>query len=140
LSARPFVLDASVALSWYLDPATPRLALRVRQHLENGGRAVVPVLWHLEIANACVSATRRGAAGANVAACLNQLQYLLRTSIETNTDIPTISELVDVARALQLTAYDALYIHLAERLGLPLATLDQSLAHAARKFAIVLFA
>ena len=37
-----------------------------------------------------------------------------------------------------LTAYDAAYLELAMRLGLPLATGDRSLAAAARRAAVVL--
>ena len=44
-----FVLDASVALRWFLDDPVSPYANRVKQFLIKGGRAVVPALWHLEI-------------------------------------------------------------------------------------------
>jgi predicted nucleic acid-binding protein len=41
-------------------------------------------------------------------------------------------EVVALARLRKLTVYDATYLELALRTGLPLATLDQDLASAAR--------
>jgi predicted nucleic acid-binding protein len=43
------------------------------------------------------------------------------------------SVITDLARSERLTAYDAAYLELALRLGLPLATLDRDLAVAARR-------
>jgi predicted nucleic acid-binding protein len=40
------------------------------------------------------------------------------------------------ARAFQLTVYDACYLELARRVGLPLATLDKGLSAAAAKAGI----
>ena len=55
-----FVLDASVALGWILDNPVPRLATRAKQALLSGTRAVVPALWHLEIAKSLIVAEREG--------------------------------------------------------------------------------
>jgi len=43
-----FVLDASVALRWFLDNPLSSYANRVKQLLIKGDRALVPALWHLE--------------------------------------------------------------------------------------------
>ena len=54
-----FVLDASVALPWFLDNPMPTYAKRVKQLLIRGERAVVPALWHLEMSNGLAMAERR---------------------------------------------------------------------------------
>lgn len=54
-----FVLDASVALRWFLDDPVPNYANRIKQLFLKGARAVVPALWHLEMSNGLVVAERR---------------------------------------------------------------------------------
>ena len=54
-----FVLDASVALAWFVNNPVPPYALRVRQLLLDGARALVPALWQLEMANGLAVAERR---------------------------------------------------------------------------------
>ena len=46
-----FVLDASVALAWFVDHPVAAYAVRVRKSLARDARALVPGLWHLEMAN-----------------------------------------------------------------------------------------
>jgi len=46
-------------------------------------------------------------------------------------DVPDMVQVVALAAATGLTAYDASYLWLARRLGAPLVTLDQALARAA---------
>jgi hypothetical protein len=53
-----FVLDASVALRWFLDHPVPVYANRVKQVFLKGIRAVVPALWHLEMSNGLVVAEK----------------------------------------------------------------------------------
>lgn len=55
-----FVLDASVALAWFLDQPVPAYAQRVRTALLKGERAAVPSRWHLEMANGFAVSERRG--------------------------------------------------------------------------------
>ena len=55
-----FVLDASIALAWFIDPVVAPLAERVQRFLLQDTRAVVPHLWRTEIANGFVVAVKRG--------------------------------------------------------------------------------
>ena len=55
-----FVLDASVALAWFVDHPVAAYAVRVRKSLARDAQAVVPGLWHLEMANGLAVAERRG--------------------------------------------------------------------------------
>jgi hypothetical protein len=66
--------DASITLGWILDNPIPPPATRAKQALLSGVRAVVPALWHLEIANALAVAERRGImSGSDVVLSLQQL-------------------------------------------------------------------
>ncbi|MFZ0774109.1 MAG: type II toxin-antitoxin system VapC family toxin [Candidatus Sulfotelmatobacter sp.] len=129
-----FVLDASVALAWFIDNPTPPLAERIRQALLQGGKAVVPALWHPEMANGLVVAERRGTlSAAGTAQAIEQIGLLLGPTIERAVDVVSIKQALGTARTFQLTAYDAVYLETALRQELPLATLDRQLLTAASK-------
>lgn len=132
-----FVLDASVALAWVLDNPIPPYALDVRRALGNGKRALVPALWHLEVANGLVSAERRhDLVAADLIDALATLQATAVQVLDTDMTLTTLAEAVANARSSQLTAYDAVYLNLARRDGLPLATLDKRLRKAATRVGI----
>jgi predicted nucleic acid-binding protein len=124
-----FVIDCSVCLPWYIEDEASEFCARLAGTL---GRAEiwVPPLWRPEFASAVINAERRRritadrrrAVLANAAGLPLQIDY----------DIPTVTELDDLASAHDLTPYDALYFELARRRKLPLATLDAALVKAAR--------
>ena len=129
-----FVLDASVALAWFVDNPVAPYATRVKQSLVRDARAVVPGLWHLEMANGFAVAERRGIlTSANATAAILVLEQLLAHAIESNADFVSIRQALATARAFQLSAYDAFYLDTARRERLPLATLDRKLLAAARQ-------
>jgi predicted nucleic acid-binding protein len=129
------VVDSSVALSWcFDDEASPATEAVLDQIRREGG--VVPSLWHLELANVLLRAERRGR---NIPGGITaRLEYVGRLRIET--DGETVGrawrEILALARAEGLTTYDAAYLELAARRGLPLATKDQALAEAARRVGV----
>jgi len=126
------VLDASVALAWFIGHPIPANAARVRKVLAEGGRAVVPSLWHVEVPNGFIVAERRGViSAADTAQALQQLELLLSRSIESIHGPISLRRAVTAARQFRLTAYDACYLELARDMQLPLATLDRKLADAA---------
>jgi predicted nucleic acid-binding protein len=134
-----FVLDASVALAWFIDSPVPPYAIHVKQVLLHGARAVVPVLWHLEMANGLVGAERkRILTAAEASRCLTNLELLLAQCIETSSVFATMRQALTTARAFQLSAYDAAYLDTARDEKLPLATLDKSLRAAAESSGIEL--
>ena len=134
-----FVLDASVALAWFLDDPVAPLALRVKQALIAEARAVVPALWHLEMANGLVVAERRRIlTAADVIRSLVNLEQLA-AQIETSGDLIPGRQALTTARSFQLSAYDAVYLDTARNQGLPLATLDRSMRTAAGRAAVELF-
>ena len=134
-----FVLDASVALAWFLDNPVAPLALQVKQALVAGARAAVPALWHLEMANGLVVAERRSIlTPSEVIRSLINIEQLT-TQIETISDVIPARQAVSTARSFQLSAYDAVYLDTARNEGLPLATLDRSMRTAAVRAAVELF-
>ncbi len=135
-----FVLDASVALRWFLDHPVAPYAGRVKQSLLDGALAVVPALWHLEMANGLAGAERRGIlTAADADRCLVHLEQLLFKTIESETEFFPVRQAFATARTSHLSAYDAVYLDTARRLGLPLATLDQRLRAAATQAGVELF-
>lgn len=126
-----FVLDASVAIAWcFEDESTPASRALLASLPE--GSAVVPPLWHCEVANALLTAERRGRIDAPSAA--HFLRLLERLPIHTDSESTghAFGATQQMARTHALTAYDAAYLELAHRLALPLATRDEALAQAAR--------
>lgn len=136
---RRFVLDASVALAWFLDNPVSVYAVRVKRDLLAGARAVVPALWHLEMANGLVVAERRGILTATEASrSLIDIEHLT-VQIETISDLVSARKALSTARSFLLSAYDAVYLDTARQGGLPLATLDKSLRAAASQADVELF-
>jgi len=128
-----FVLDASVALRWFLDNPLPPYAKRVMQLVIKGQRAVVPALWHLEMTNGLGVAERRSIlTGADVEHALLNIEQLLARAIDTDSALISVRQSLSTARAFQLSAYDAVYLDLARREKLPLASLDEQLRSAAK--------
>jgi len=125
----PFVVDASVALAWcFEDEATPQTEA-VLDRLSHD-TAVVPSLWELEVSNVLLAGERRDrlteSQSARFVALLAQLPILVDTA---SVDVGAV---LAAGRQHLLTAYDAAYLVLAEREGVPLATLDARLRAAAQ--------
>lgn len=134
-----FILDASVALAWVLDQPVPVHALEVREELRKGRRGLVPMLWHLEVANGLAMAERRkDLSSADVEAALEQMELTARSGLDTDASTISLQAALNSARTHQLTAYDAVYLELARRERLPLATLNKNLRVAARKAGVEL--
>lgn len=132
-----FVLDASVALAWFIDRPVDAYGVEVREKIQRGDRAVVPQLWETEFANGVLMAERRKLMTSSEGdQCMVEMEQLRLTSIEADSGFRSIRDVLNVARALQLTVYDACYLELARRVGLPLATLDKRLSAAAAKAGI----
>ena len=127
----PFVLDASVALSLIFEDEFSPHSDAVAETLKRG-QAVVPVVWPLEIANAILTAVRRGRIPEMDAPLLIGSMGRLRVTIDRGIAPEFLAQTtLTVGLAHRLSAYDASYLELATRRGLPLATQDQKLIQAA---------
>jgi len=127
-----FVVDASVSLAWGLEDESNEYTDAVLDALENG-KALVPCIWLLEVSNALLVAERRGRVTQAMVAGF--LEYLRSLPIV----VGIFGEVLLLAREQGLSVYDAAYLDLALRRGLPLATQDQVLREAARRMGVELF-
>jgi len=126
-----FVLDCSVAISWFEKNSIEENETRLEAQLRSQG-AVVPALWHLEFGNVLAMSERRGQITAEQLVSI--VEFVKELPITTETDYDrALDEVLDLARAESLTTYDAAYLELAMRREIPLATLDKKLAKAAAK-------
>jgi predicted nucleic acid-binding protein len=127
-----FVLDCSIAVSWCFEdeasPATDALLERVRDE-----GALIPALWHLELGNVLLQAERRGRIEPSDVGLRLDLLMTLPILTDDGGTARALREVLTLARAEKLTTYDAAYLELAMRQGLPLATKDHLLIQAAHR-------
>ena len=130
-----FVLDASVALAWCFEdentPSARQILARLRAEA-----ASVPATWPIEVANVLALAERRRritpADSAEFIARLEDVAIL----VDGETSSRAFGRVLDLAREERLTAYDAAYLELAMRLGVPLASKDANLCNAAQRLGV----
>lgn len=130
-----FVLDASIALSWCFKNEATTDADRVLDRLETEA-ATVPAIWHLEIANVLALSERRGRITPANSSEFIALLETLDVVVDEETPSRALGRVLDLARAERLTAYDAAYLELAMRLGIPLASKDADLCDAAERLGV----
>jgi predicted nucleic acid-binding protein len=121
-----FILDGSLALAWYFKDEADAYADAVAACFP-AARAAVPLVWPLEVANALLMGERRQRS--TEAQATKWLGYVrsLPIAVDDETNHRAWGEVLSLARAHRLSAYDAAYLELALRRGLPLATLDDKL-------------
>ena len=131
------VVDSSATLAWVYSEETTEAISEVLARLTDRG-AWVPALWRLEVANVLQMNVRRGRHDAAFRdAALTDLA-MLPISIDPETDQQAWGATVRLAARHRLTVYDAAYLELAQRRGLPLATLDKELRDAATAEGVIL--
>ncbi len=133
------VLDASFTFQWlFQDEASPEGYAALAVVGREG--AVIPALWFIEVTNVLGMAERRGRIQPDG---LQDALRLLRSLPLTVDEPPSLAwsePVLQLMRARRLTAYDATYLELASRRGLPLATKDRDLLAAAPAVGVPLFA
>ena len=123
-------MDASVTGAWCIpDESTPSTE-SVLDRIEADG-AIVPGIWPLEVTNMLLIAERRGRLSFAETTRLVEFLSELPITIDTDGLARTFYSVPALARTHRLSSYDASYLELAMRRGLPLATLDKDLAKAA---------
>jgi predicted nucleic acid-binding protein len=131
------VVDSSAALAWVLPGEATAATDALLATIGDTG-AVVPGLWPLEVANVLWSSERRGRI--TLAERMQSLGILaeLPIQIDDRTAALAFGPTSALAAGRDLTIYDACYLELALRLGLPLASLDKRLCQAARAAGVAL--
>ena len=124
------VIDSSLTLTWFFEDERTDATLALLDRVQQSG-AVVPSLWRLEVANALQMGIRRG----RIDAAYRDASLLDLSALDIKIDMAghdfAWSTTLRLAERFRLTLYDAAYLELAQRLGLPLATLDKELRVAA---------
>lgn len=133
-----FVIDASVTMAWcFEDEKTPETE-RIVERLAAGARARVPALWPYEVLNALVVAQRRKRiTQAHSSRFWRELQAFT-IDVVRDEGRRSYPEVLALSEQYGLTAYDAAYLEMALREGLPLATLDADLKKAAKSVGVEL--
>ena len=130
-----FVLDSSVALAWYLPrQQTPRTDALMHRMADEG--ALATTLWPIEVANVLFIYERRGQLTTADRVSAIAFYNIAPIEIDDQTQTRAWATTYDLALAQKLTVYDAGYLELALRAGLPLATLDSDLCRAATKLGV----
>lgn len=124
-----FVLDNSVVTGWYLEDQATDYTEAIATKLETE-RALVPALWQLEFANVLKTACTRGKLEIETARQI--MDAIGALPIEIDQDAPGPRQLFELAMRHKLSSYDAAYLELALRNGLPIACQDGKLRDAAR--------
>jgi predicted nucleic acid-binding protein len=124
------VLDTSATLAWVYGNETTAAIQLVFDRVSEGG-AWVPGLWRLEIANVLEMGVRRGRGDTAFRDATLADLALLPISVDPETDGQAWTATLRLAERHRLTLYDAAYLELALRRGIPLATLDAELRSAA---------
>lgn len=126
-----FVLDCSLCMAWVFPDEATGATNRLLDALTDG-RAFVPALWPMEVANVLLVATRRRRIAETDWSRILRSLDALPIRIDPVSTSRIWDEVLEVAHAHRLSVYDAMYLELAIRMQLPLATLDGALAVAGR--------
>jgi predicted nucleic acid-binding protein len=128
-----FVADSSLGVAWAVPAQSTERAQNLLEDVASGTPFFVPALWMFETANALLLLLRRKKIDA---------RHCLRARHDLNELAPTIDDegsrvalgrILDLAEEHGLSIYDATYLELALRKGLPLASRDVVLNKAAKR-------
>lgn len=134
-----FVVDNSVVMSWCFKDETNNYADTVLDKLTEA-TAIVPSIWPLEVVNVLLVAERQKRLSESDSVRFITLLSQLPIVVEYDRPEMMIKELLALARANNLSSYDASYLDLAMRKGFPIATIDNKLIEAARRVDVPILA
>ncbi|MFQ5713277.1 MAG: type II toxin-antitoxin system VapC family toxin [Candidatus Scalinduaceae bacterium] len=132
-----FVLDCSVTMSWCFEDENNRYADSVLERLSKL-EATVPSIWPLEVTNVLLVGERKKRIKKADSMRFIELLRALPISIDESTTSRAMREVFTLAREYNLSSYDAAYLELTIRLGLPFATSDSTLCRVARRCGVQL--
>jgi predicted nucleic acid-binding protein len=127
-----FVADASVATAWVVESQSSNATDRLLEETAAGAPVHVPALWMFEVAHALLMLKRRQR--------IDQQGYDqarldlrgLRPFVDAEGPQLALGRICELAEKHALSVYDATYLELAIRRGLPLASRDNALNKAAK--------
>lgn len=127
-----FVVDNSVIMAWCFKDETSEYADNILDRFQTA-TGFVPAIWPLEVGNVLLVAERKKriseAGSTRFIALLSELPII----VEQEPPERMLKEIFALSRKHKLSSYDASYLDLAMRKGLPIATLDKNLLAAAKR-------
>jgi predicted nucleic acid-binding protein len=120
-----WVVDASVAVKWYVEEPQARAARRL---MADGVELSVPDLFFAEVGNALVKKCRRDELSASEARSIAALLDALPLEVVATQSL--LQAGIAIALRQRCSMFDAIYVALAEELNVSLVTADQSLVNA----------
>ena len=133
-----FVVDNSVVMAWCFNDESDPYADSVLDRLTEFA-AVVPSIWPLEVVNVLLVAERRKRISEADSVRFTALLSQLPIHVEYESQDRIMKDLLGLARTTNLSSYDASYLDLAMRKGVPLATSDKKLRRAADSVKVPIF-
>ncbi len=130
-----FVLDASIALAWCFSDESTAFTHKLLVQLEND-IALVPTIWSLEVGNILIMAERRKRISYAEMVQFLELLSALRIEVDADTPSKAFHEVLSLTYSEKLTTYNATYVELAMRHGLPLASKDLELCKTAKRLGV----
>jgi predicted nucleic acid-binding protein len=137
-ATKNFVLDGSVTMVWGFEDEADEYAEAILERMPDL-QAHVPSLWPLEVANALLVGERRRRITSAETARFIAILGAFPITVDDQTVAHAWADTMHLARAHNLSSYDAAHLELAVRLGLPLAALDGKLKTAAGAMGVPLF-
>lgn len=136
-----FILDNSVTMRWFFGDGKPQELVYAAKVLDamKHDNALVPVTWGLEVANVVAKAESKGLVSEARSGVFLEMLADMDIDVDHATFVHALADTLQLARRYKLSAYDASYLELSLRLGLPLATLDEDLQKAAKKAGVKKF-
>ena len=125
--------DSSVGVSWAVKGQSSSATDELRERVLSVDAFVVPALWMLEVANALLVLMRRRKIEPEDHADARFWLSRLKPLIDEEASLLAFGRITELAGEHSLTVYDAIYLELALRRSLPLASRDASLNKAARR-------
>lgn len=132
------VLGGSITMVWGFDDESHAYAEEILDNMPDL-QSHVPSLWPLEVANALLVGERRNRITPADAARFLAILAAFPITVDDQTVAHAWGDTMHLARAHNLSSYDASYLELAVRLGLPLAAQDGKLKAAAQAMGLPLF-
>jgi predicted nucleic acid-binding protein len=133
-----FVVDASVGVSWAVPSHSSPGAEALLEEVAAGKPFAVPGLWMFEVANALLVLTRRRKILPQQCARARAALNRLHPAIDDEGPRLALQRIWELADKFSLSIYDAVYLELAQRKALPLASRDAALRKAAAKSGVAI--
>lgn len=126
-----FVIDASATLPWCFEDEATSWTDGLLERLRGGDRIEVPAHWPTEVSNGMLVALRRKRIQPGRPQLFWDELSILPIEVEPALSPVHAKTVLSLCEKYGMTVYDAAYLELAKRKGLPLATLDKELIAAA---------